>query len=312
MSDTDGSGTRGEDTPRWPTLAGSDPAPAARRSRRAAGPTDASDPSRDVDGPRPSTGAHAAVPGPAASDPAASGPAASDPAGSTGEDPGTPPAGDPGRRRALLIGGIVAAVLVVAGGVTAFFLLRDGSAPAAEAPPAVVLPSPTSTVAAAERPATTPFASALPTTLLQYALAASADDAEWLGLNAVEAYAESYTDGGSATVEVQAGQWETPEEATSVAATLTAALPAAGATASAGEEPTDAATADAATADADADAPVVLLEGDVLVDGAATGTVTVLDLGDGTGIAVWNNGTTVFRLTGPAADIQNLYAAYPL
>jgi hypothetical protein len=305
MSDTDGPGTQGGDAARWPTLAGSDPAPAARRSRRAADPADASGATRDPGEPRPVTGAHAAVPAPVAASVPVAPPAsaASAPVASDGDTTGAPSGGTPGRSRALLIGGIVAAVLVVAGGVTAFLLLRDDSVPAAEAPPAVQLPSPTSTVAPAERPATTPFASALPATLLQYALATSADDPEWLALNAVEAYTDTYTDGGSGTVEVRAGQWDTPETATSVAASLTAALPAADAAAT-GEASDGASSA--------AGAPTVLLQGDVLVGGAATGTVTVLDLGDGTGVAVWNNGTTVFRLTGPAADIQNLYAAYPL
>jgi len=258
--------------------------------------------------------------------PAAPADGGTEPASATAEDaPGAPAAEAAGRRRALLVGGIVAAVLLVAGGVTAFVLTRDDAPPTVPAPPAVVLPSPTSTVDAAGRPATTPFASALPATLLQYALAASADDEEWLALNAVEAYAESYTDGGSATVEVRAGQWETPEEAAAVAATLTAALPATAAepagtetatgaagTETAGTETAGTETSGTATSEAATGAPAVLLEDDVLVDGQATGTVTVLDLGDGTGVAVWNNGTTVFRLTGPAADIENLYAAYPL
>lgn len=56
----------------------------------------------------------------------------------------------------------------------------------------------------------------------------------------------------------------------------------------------------------------MLLQDEVLVGGQATGTVTVVDVGDGTGVAAWSNGTTVFRVAGPAADIRNLYAAYPL
>jgi hypothetical protein len=56
----------------------------------------------------------------------------------------------------------------------------------------------------------------------------------------------------------------------------------------------------------------VLQQGEVAVGGAPTGTVTVVDAGDGTGIALWSNGTTVFRVVGPVADIENLYAAFPL
>ena len=46
--------------------------------------------------------------------------------------------------------------------------------------------------------------------------------------------------------------------------------------------------------------------------GAPTGTYTIADAGDGTGVAVWTNGTAVFRLVAPLADILNAYAAYPL
>jgi hypothetical protein len=205
------------------------------------------------------------------------------------------------RRRGWLIAGAVslAVVLLVAGGGTAWLLLRDDDATTPQTGPVVEQPLPTSTVAPVERPATTAFATALPTTLLQYALAASADDPVWSAGGALEAYAESYTDGASGTVAVQAGQWETPEQAAAFLAALTAALPAAG------EAPADGATATAG-------GPAVLLQEDVLVDGQPTGAVTVVDAGDGTGVAVWSNGTTVFRLTGPAADIRNLYAAYPL
>jgi hypothetical protein len=194
---------------------------------------------------------------------------------------------------------VALAVLLVAGGTTAWLLLRDDGPTTPEAGPVVEQPLPTSTVAPVARPATTAFATALPTTLLQYALAASAEEPQWLAGGALEAYAESYTDGASGTVAVQAGQWETPEEAAAFLATLTAALPAAG------EAPADGATAAAG-------APAVLLQEDVLVAGQPTGSATVVDAGDGTGVAVWSNGTTVFRLTGPAADIRNLYAAYPL
>jgi hypothetical protein len=208
-----------------------------------------------------------------------------------------------GRRRGLVIGAVVAAVVLVGGGLTAFFLLGDGDTTAAT-PDDVVLPSPTATVAPVARPATTPFASSLPATVLQYALASSADDPQLLAQNALEAYAETYTDGGSGTVTVQAAQFETPEEAAAVLAGLTAALPAAAAA-----DPM--ATTDPA-ATPTTGAPVVLLQEQVVVDGQPTGTVTVVDAGDGTGVAAWSNATTVFRVAGPSADIRNLYAAYPL
>ncbi|WP_158369660.1 hypothetical protein [Cellulosimicrobium cellulans] len=220
-----------------------------------------------------------------------------------------------GRRRWVLVGAVVAAVLVLAGGGTAWFLTRDSGGGAA-APPDVVLPSPTSSVEPVARPATTAFAGALPTTLLQYALASSADDEALLAQNAVEAYAETYTDGADGTVSVQAGQWETPEQAAAVLAAVTGAPATAEPAADSGTEgAADAATDDAEgddSADAAAGGPMVLLQDEVLVDGAPVGTVTVVDQGDGTGVAMWSNGTTVFVLRGPASDIRNLYAAYPL
>lgn len=225
------------------------------------------------------------------------------PGDDTPHDAGAAPAR--GRRRWVLAGAVVAAVLVLGGAGTAWFLTRDDGGTAA-APPDVVLPSPTASVAPVARTATTAFASALPTTLLQYALATSADDEAWLAQDAIEAYTETYTDGAAGTVTVRAGQWETPEEAAAVLATVTGTLP------TAAEGTTDAAidaTTDGATAAA---GPAALLQGEVLVDGAPTGTVTVVDAGDGTGVAAWSNGTTVFVVQGPAADIRNLYAAYPL
>lgn len=208
-----------------------------------------------------------------------------------------------GRRRVLLAS-IVAGVLVLGGGGAAYLLTRDDGAGTVAARPDVVLPSPTATAAPVARTATTPFATALPATVLQYALQTSADDAAWLGLDAVEAYTETYTDGAGGAVTVQAGQWETPAEAGAVLASLTAALPTAPAAEASAEPSADPAATSAA--------PVVLTSGEVLVGGQPTGAVTVLDAGDGTGVAVWSNGTTVFRVTGPAADIANLYAAYPL
>lgn len=230
-------------------------------------------------------------------------PAADTPRDDTPRDDDAAPAR--GRRRWVLAGAVVAAVLVLGGAGTAWFLTRDDGGTAA-APPDVVLPSPTASVAPVARTATTAFASALPTTLLQYALATSADDEAWLAQDAIEAYTETYTDGAAGTVTVQAGQWEAPEEAAAVLATVTGTLPTAaeGATDAAGDATTDGATAAAG--------PAVLLQGEVLVGGAPAGTVTVVDAGDGTGVAAWSNGTTVFVVQGPAADIRNLYAAYPL
>ncbi len=203
-------------------------------------------------------------------------------------------------RRGLVIGIVVAVVVLLAGGVTAFLLLRDDGGTVA-APPDVVLPSPTATVAPAAREATTAFATLLPTTVLQYALASSTDEPTFLAGGALEAYAESYTDGGAGQATVLAGQWETPDAAAAFATGLLAALPAA-------ESGSGTAT-DGSASDGGAELP---LSGDVLAGGQTVGAYTIVDAGDGTGIAVWTNATTVFRATVPLADIQNFYAAYPL
>ena len=215
---------------------------------------------------------------------------------------------DARRRKMLLIGGIAAAVVVI-GGIIAIVASQGGDdAVVLPTPTAstVLLPVPTATVAPVPRAATTAFAAALPTTVLQYALATSAPEPTWVGAGAIEAYSESYSDGGTAKVVVVAGQWETPEAAAAYAQQLVAAIPAM-ATAPAA---TPSSTASAsATAAAPAGFPV---SGDVTAAGQKVGTFSLVDAGDGTGIAVWTNGSSVFRATAPIADLRNVYAAYPL
>ncbi|WP_066585902.1 hypothetical protein [Cellulomonas timonensis] len=203
------------------------------------------------------------------------------------------------KRRLLLIGGIAAGVVVLGGLTTALLLNRDDAPQQATDAATVFLPSPTPTVAPAARTAATPFAAVLPVSVLQYALATSANDEGWLAAGAIEAYTEAYTDGGAGAVTVQAGQWETAEEAAAHAQRLAAELPAADA-------------APTASADSTA-APVALApeSGDVTVAGAVVGTYAWGPVG-ADGVAVWSNGTTVFRVTGPAESIRDFYSAYPL
>lgn len=212
-------------------------------------------------------------------------PAAAEPAGS-------------GRPRWLIPAIIGVVVLVVAAIVVGIVVSSNGDTD--EAPPAVattiLLPSPTPTLEPVARPATTAFAVALPTTVLQYALATSVPDAEWQAAGAIEAYTETYSDGGSGTVTVRAGQWETPAEATAFAASLVAAVPAAPA-----PDPSASPTG-----------PTLPQTGEVTAGGAAAGTYTISDAGDGTGIAVWTNGSAVFQVTGPVAEIVDFYNAFPL
>lgn len=235
------------------------------------------------------------------------GPPASGPAASAAPTPATEtpaPAGS-GRPR-WLIPAIIGGVVVVIAAIVIAVVTSGGDDDTADEPAAVastiLLPSPTPTVAPVARPATTAFAVALPTSVLQYALATSAVDAEWQAAGAVEAYTETYTDGGSGTVTVRSGQWETPEEAVAFAATLVAAFPAAPA-----PDPSASSTASASPT-----GPTLPQSGEVSAGGAAAGTYSIADLGDGTGVAVWTNGSTVFQATAPVADIVDLYNAFPL
>jgi hypothetical protein len=192
-------------------------------------------------------------------------------------------------------------VVLVIAAIVIGIVVSSGDDTADDTPPAVattiLLPSPTPTVEPVARPATTAFAVALPTTVLQYALATSAADPEWQAAGAIEAYTETYTDGGSGTVTVRSGQWETAEEASAFAATLVAAFPPAPATPDPSASPTG---------------PTLPQSGDVNAGGAVAGTYSIADAGDGTGVAVWVNGTTVFQATAPVADIVDFYNAFPL
>ncbi|PVU83224.1 hypothetical protein DDP54_09730 [Cellulomonas sp. WB94] len=215
---------------------------------------------------------------------------------------------DTRRRNMLIIGGIAAAVVIV-GGIIAIIASQGGDDAAVLPTPTastVLLPLPTATVAPVPRAATTAFASALPTTVLQYALATSAPEPTWVGAGAIEAYSESYSDGGTAQVVVLAGQWETPEAAAAYAQQLVAAIPAAAA-------PPAATASSTASAEATGAAPAGFpATGDVTAAGQKVGTFSLVDAGDGTGVAVWTNGASVFRVTAPIADLRNVYAAYPL
>ena len=132
--------------------------------------------------------------------------------------------------------------------------------------------------------------------MLQYALATSAVDPEWQAAGAIEAYTETYTDGGSGTVTVRSGQWETAEEASAFAATLIAGFP----------------TAPTPDPSASPTGPTLPQSGEVTAGDAVAGTYSIADAGDGTGVAVWTNGTTVFQATAPVEDIVDVYNAFPL
>lgn len=216
-------------------------------------------------------------------------------------DPAPPATGRP----RWLIPAIIGVVVLVIAAIVIGIVVSSGD-DTDDAPPAVattiLLPSPTPTVEPVARPATTAFAVALPTTVLQYALATSVPDPEWVAAGAVEAYTETYTDGGAGTVTVRSGQWESPEEAAAFAAALVAAIPPAAAA-----EPEPSASSSAAPT-----APTLPQTGEVTAGGAVAGTYTIADAGNGTGVAVWVNGTTVIQATVPVADVADFYNAFPL
>lgn len=217
--------------------------------------------------------------------------------------------------------GVVVVLLAVAGAVVALLVLQSG--PEEPAPVVTVTAGvPTPTVTPAARAASSTFAQALPATVLQYVLASSAPADDWLSAGALEAWSDTYTDGGPQRMAVTAGQWATPDEAAGFAAALrlTAAAGeagAAGGTGSPGAGSTGSGTGgtssapDAGSSDGAGPAHGLPRSGDVVAGGQTVGTFTVVDGGDGTGTAVWTNGASAFRVVAPVAEILDLYAAYP-
>ncbi|WP_169164495.1 hypothetical protein [Cellulomonas taurus] len=186
-------------------------------------------------------------------------------------------------RRGLWITLIVVGVVVLAGaGVAAWFLLNRDE-PAAQQQEVVQAPVPTSALTPVDRAATSAFAANLPGTVLQYALTGSQQDTEWSTVGALESYLDSYADEAGDQMTVHSGQWASADQARAQQESMAGALT--------GE---------------------VLSSGPVTVDGQDTGAVTVVDLGDGNGAALWSNGTGVFVLTAPVDDVTNAYAAYPV
>ncbi|MBU4215163.1 MAG: hypothetical protein KJ792_10950 [Actinobacteria bacterium] len=204
-----------------------------------------------------------------------------------------------GRRRRWILAVVIVVLVLVVGGAV-WGVLHAGGTPTATSS-TVLIPSPTPTVEPVARTATSTFAAALPTTVLQFALASSAADDAWVAKGALEAYAETFADGSGATLGLQVGQWVTPQETTAVFGAITAAAP----TSPASSPATASSTATAGT-------DGLPRSGSVEVGGQATGSYLIVDNGDGTGTATWTNGTALLQLTGPVAEIARLYAAFPL
>lgn len=125
---------------------------------------------------------------------------------------------------------------------------------------------------------------AVPTEVLRFALVDEANETSYDATGPLEMWSLTYSDGESAgadRVDVVVGQWDT---------------------ASAASEGFDA---------VDAAAVGTPETGVVEVDDEPVGTWTLRTDDTGRGTVVWRNGTVVVSATGPAADIEDFYAAYP-
>ncbi|WP_029292192.1 hypothetical protein [Cellulomonas sp. HZM] len=220
--------------------------------------------------------------------------AAPDEAGAATGDQGAPTTADePARTRPAWLWPAVAGAAVLVVALVVVLVATHGSDDAAAGPvvtPTVVVPSPTPTVSPVARQDETAFTSALPTTVLQYALVSEKPQDGWIAAGALEAVTDTYGDGGSGQLVVDAGQWATAGAATSFAKSLLDDMQV---------QPTSPAAGLPQT-------------GDVMAGGQKVGTFAVVDSGDGQGTAVWTNGTSVFRIVGPVSDVLNAYKAFPL
>jgi hypothetical protein len=190
----------------------------------------------------------------------------------------------------LLVGVLVVAV---AGAATWWFVFRNTPV----STPTVTIerqPLPTPTIPAVPRPADTAFTRALPTSVLQYAVVSSAAEPSWTDLGALEAYVEELSDGGDGTLVLRAGQWATPEEVGVAFAQIT-------------QPPAE--TDPTATSTGTGGTPRT---GKVQVGGVEVGHFVILDAGDGNGSITWSNNTSIFQLTGTAAEAVRAYKAFPM
>ena len=149
------------------------------------------------------------------------------------------------------------------------------------------------------RTATTAFATALPTSVLQYALATSADNPTWIAAGAIEAYTETYTDGGAGHRDRErrpVGDARRGDRVRRDPRRRPAARPAPDPSATAGDGRLRA-------------SPVRRRDDRRRRDSSAP--TPIADAGDGNGVAVWTNGTTVFQATAPVAGRRRLLRGLP-
>ena len=202
------------------------------------------------------------------------------------------------RRRIVLIAALVGGVVILGGVVAALAGAFNSPEPAAaRSASAVTLPSPTPTIASVARQPISPFADALPGAVLDYALTGIAPYPPLVVVGALEAFKVDYSNGGTGTVTVYTGQWETAAEAATAYATLV--------------PPSPPATTGAATPDPSATATPPT-SGTVEVGGQPAGTWAITKAAGGTGRATWTNGTALFQAVGPAGVVAKFYSAFPL
>ncbi|WNB85916.1 hypothetical protein [Cellulomonas sp. ATA003] len=210
-------------------------------------------------------------------------------------------------RRAIALGAVAAVLVAGAGAAAAVGAFRPDPVPAPP-PHVVVLPSPTPTVAPVERQPTSPFADALPSTVLAFALTGITEERSLLLDGALEGHRLDYADGAGGTLTVLAGQWPTPEDARD-AWTRAVREPGGGADAS-GEASADDPTS--GEPDPDAPDPGDPTSGEVMVDGTPVGRWALTPVDDGTAVVTWTNGTALLQVTGPADVVRDVHAAFPL
>lgn len=155
------------------------------------------------------------------------------------------------------------------------------------AAPTTLMASPTPTVSPVERPFQTSFTAALPESVLQYALASSVENTDWLGRGAIEAYTEEFDDGAGGALVVSEGQWATSAQALDVLADLTVT---------------------STSADA-ANHPQM---GPVNVNGANAGRYILAINDDDTETITWTNGSAVLQLTGPPTEVTRAFSAFTI
>ena len=199
------------------------------------------------------------------------------------------------RRRTILIVAVVGALVVVGAIVAgAAGVFGAGEPAAVPSPSTVTLSSPTPTVKPAARKHISAFADKLPGSVLSYAFAGIAPHPGFVSAGAIEAYKVDYSDGGKAKVTVYAGQWETAKEAGAVYGSLIKAPAAAKVPAKGAATPAKPTT------------------GKVWVAGRPVGHWKITKAPDGTGSAIWTNGTALFRVVGPANVVEDFFNAFPL